>query len=361
MYATPLKNESKALLDVWYHIAATYSETDDSLRLYVNGTLVANETIFSSDSIKTAGTKNYICRGQDGDYLNGTVDNVAIWGRAFTDDEIRYFYERPLSIENYGDIRVDDGIGYTNPNSIDTDGDGLSDNEELYFGLDGYLTDPTNVDTDGDGLGDFQEWSIFGTDPTTNDTDSDNFTDDFDIFPLDSTEWIDTDGDGVGDNADFFPLDFNESQDSDLDGLGNNLELLMQTNPLSNDTDGDGSLDSIDKFPLNSSEYLDSDNDGFGDNSDSCPLDGKDHLDSDSDGICDNSDAFPLNPNESLDSDSDGYGDNSDIYPNDASRYKDPVQKVEKKDPIDGNTLDLAFPYIIMIGVIYFIFKFFRK
>jgi len=361
MYATPLKNESKALLDVWYHISATYSETDDSLRLYVNGTLVANETISSSDSIKTAGTKNYICRGQDGDYLNGTVDNIAIWGRAFTDNEIRYFYEKPLSIENYGDIRVDDGIRYTNPNSIDTDGDGLSDNEEFYFGLDGYLTDPTNIDTDGDGLGDYQEWSIFGTDPTTNDTDSDNFTDDIDIFPLDSADWIDTDGDGVGDNQDFFPFDFNESQDSDLDGLGDNLEELMQTDPFSNDTDGDGSLDSIDKFPLNSSEYLDSDNDGFGDNSDSCPLDGKDHLDSDSDGICDNSDAFPLNPNESLDSDSDGYGDNSDLYPNDASRYKDPVQKVEKKDPIGENTLDLAFPYIILIGVIYFVFKFFRK
>ena len=361
LYSTPLRNDTKAVLGVWYHVAASYSETEDSLRLYVNGTLAANETISSSDSIKTTGNKNYICRGQNGDYLNGTIDNIAIWERAFSDDEIKYFYERPLGIGNYFQFRVDDGIRYTNANSTDTDGDGLSDREEFYFGFDGYLTDPTNKDTDGDGLDDYLEWSLLGTDPTTNDTDSDNFTDDIDVFPFDPTEWIDTDGDGVGDNLDYFPFDFNESQDSDLDGLGNKLELLMQTDPFSNDTDGDGSIDSIDKFPLNSSEFMDSDGDGYGDNSDKCPENPIDHLDSDNDGFCDNSDAFPLNPNEYLDSDSDGYGDNSDKYPNDASRYSDPVQKVENKGPLGEGTLDLALPFIVLFGAVYFIFKFFRK
>ena len=384
LYTTPLKNESKALLDVWYHIAATYSETDDFLRLYVNGTLVANETISPSHSIKTAGDKNYICRGQNGDdYLNGTVDNIAIWGRAFSDDEIRYFYERPLSIDNYVDIRMDDGIRYTNPNSIDTDGDGLSDNEEFYFGLDGYLTDPTNIDTDGDGLSDYQEMYIFGTDPTTNDTDSDNFTDDIDIFPLDSAEWLDTDGDGVGDNQDAFPLDANATKDSDSDGVANNFEDINnngvvdngETDPLDPDTDGDGYCDGFsnvtvdeeqicignDLFPTDSGDWHDKDGDGYGDNTDDCPEDKRDWLDTDLDGFCDNSDAFADNPNEWKDSDSDGYGDNSDKYPNDSSRYADPVQKVEKKDPLGEGTLDLAFPYIILMGAVYFIFKFFRK
>ena len=361
LYSTPLQNDTKAVLDVWYHVAATYSETEDSLRLYVNGTLTANTTITSSHSIKSAGSKNYICRGQNGDYLNGTVDNVAVWGRTFSDDEIRYFYERPLGIDNYFNFRVDDGIRFTNPNSADTDGDGLSDKEEFYFGLDGFLTDPTNVDTDGDGLNDFVEFSLFGTDPTTNDSDSDNFTDDVDIFPLDPNEWIDSDGDEVGDNSDFFPFDLNESKDSDLDGLGDNLEILMQTDPFSNDTDGDGSIDSIDKFPLNVSEYLDSDGDGYGDNSDQCPQNPSDFLDSDGDGFCDNSDAFPLNSNEYMDSDNDGYGDNSDKYPNDPSKYSDPVQEVDRKDPLGEGTLDLALPYIILVGVVYFVYKFFRR
>ena len=360
-YSTPLDNDTKAALDVWYHVAATYSEMDQSLRLYVNGTLATNTTILASDSIKTTGSNNYICRGKNGDYLNGTVDNIAVWGRSFTEDEIRYFYERPLGIDNYYNFRVDDGIRFTDPNSTDTDGDGLSDREEFYFGLDGYLTDPTNVDTDGDGLDDYLEWSVYGTDPTTNDTDSDNVTDDIDVFPFDSTEWIDTDRDGVGDNLDYFPFDSNESQDSDLDGLGNKLEILMQTDPFSNDTDGDGSIDSIDKFPLNSSEFLDSDGDGYGDNSDKCPNNENDYLDSDNDGYCDNSDAFPLNPNEYLDSDNDGYGDNSDKYPNDASRYSDPVQIIENTDPLGEGTLDMALPFIVLVGAVYFVFKFFRK
>ena len=94
---------------------------------------------------------------------------------------------------------------------------------------------------------------------------------------------------------------------------------------------------------------------------DKCPENSNDYLDSDNDGACDNSDAFPLNPNEYLDSDSDGYGDNSDKYPNDASKYNDPVQKVKTNDPLGGGTLDLALPYIVLIGTFYFIFKFFRK
>ena len=361
LYSTPLENDTKAILGVWYHIAATYSETDNSLRLYVNGTLATNTTISSSHSIKSAGSENYICRGQNGDYLNGTIDNIAVWARSFSEDEVRYFYERPLGIGNYFSFRVDDGIMYTNPNSIDTDGDGLSDREEFYFGFDGYLTDPTNIDTDGDGIDDYSEWSVYGTDPTTNDTDLDNFTDDIDVFPLDFSEWLDTDGDGVGDNLDFFPFDYNESQDSDLDGLGNKLEILMGTDPFFNDTDGDGSIDSIDKFPLNSSEFLDSDGDGYGDNFDKCPYNKIGYLDSDSDGYCDNSDAFPLNPNEYLDSDGDGYGDNSDKYPNDPSKYSDPVLNIENTDPLGEGTLDRALPFIILVGTVYFIFKFFRK
>ena len=391
LYTTPLKNESKAVLNEWYHVAATYSETNNSLRLYVNGTLAANESISPSHSIKTAGDKNYICKSQDGDYLNGTVDNVAIWGRAFTDDEIRYFYERPLGIDDadgdgfpdYLKFRVEDGIMTTNANSADTDGDGLSDNEELYFGLDGYLTDPTNIDTDGDGLGDYQEWLIFGTDPTTNDTDSDNVTDDIDVFPLDSSEWIDTDGDGVGNNQDAFPLDFNATKDSDSDGIADNYEDLNgnsivdngETDYLNPDTDDDGYCDGLinvtvedlqlcianDLFPTDAGDWLDTDGDGYGDNSDACPEDGRDWLDTDLDGFCDNSDAFHENANEWKDSDSDGYGDNSDKYPKDATRHADPIQKVEKKDPIGEGTLDLALPYIVLIGAVYFVFKFFRK
>lgn len=54
---------------------------------------------------------------------------------------------------------------------LDSDGDGLSDEEEKKLG-----TDPNNPDTDGDKLFDGQEIT-WGTDPKKADTDGDGYTD----------------------------------------------------------------------------------------------------------------------------------------------------------------------------------------
>ncbi|MBI4135320.1 hypothetical protein HY477_01130 [Candidatus Uhrbacteria bacterium] len=56
---------------------------------------------------------------------------------------------------------------------IDSDGDGLTDLEEINI----HDTDPFNPDTDGDGLFDGEEVNIYGTDPLNPDTDGDGFTD----------------------------------------------------------------------------------------------------------------------------------------------------------------------------------------
>lgn len=58
------------------------------------------------------------------------------------------------------------------PLIIDTDGDGLNDDEEARLG-----TNPLSPDTDGDGLTDYQEVMIYGTDPLNPDTDGDGYTD----------------------------------------------------------------------------------------------------------------------------------------------------------------------------------------
>jgi hypothetical protein len=56
---------------------------------------------------------------------------------------------------------------------LDSDGDGLTDYEEINV----YDTDPFNPDTDGDGLTDFEEVIIYGTDPLNPDTDGDGYLD----------------------------------------------------------------------------------------------------------------------------------------------------------------------------------------
>ncbi len=55
---------------------------------------------------------------------------------------------------------------------VDTDGDGLSDSEEMAIG-----TDINKVDTDGDGLSDYEEVKTYHTDPLNPDTDGDGYSD----------------------------------------------------------------------------------------------------------------------------------------------------------------------------------------
>ena len=56
--------------------------------------------------------------------------------------------------------------------AVDTDEDGLTDDEEVDVG-----TDPAVFDSDGDGLGDGDEINVFGTDPLVPDTDGDGVSD----------------------------------------------------------------------------------------------------------------------------------------------------------------------------------------
>ncbi len=78
----------------------------------------------------------------------------------------------------------------------DSDGDGLSDGDEEYFG-----TDPNDPDTDDDGLNDGDEIAI-GTDPLSSDTDGDGISDgdEVNLEGTDPTKF-DSDGDGFSDSA----------------------------------------------------------------------------------------------------------------------------------------------------------------
>ena len=103
----------------------------------------------------------------------------------------------PDIVEEYGLKPNGQPIG-TDPNKIDTDDDGIDDNDELGyiigeftsdFTILDYLrtlkphSDPTKVDTDGDGLDDKEELES-GTNPCSSDTDGDKILDGDDIYPL---------------------------------------------------------------------------------------------------------------------------------------------------------------------------------
>lgn len=104
------------------------------------------------------------------------------------------------------------------------------------------------ADSDGDGLTDNDEVSVHGTDPLDSDTDDDGLTDGAEVNthntdPLDA----DTDNDGLNDGAEVNthhtdPLD----PDTDDDGLPDGIEVSTGMDPLDPDTDDDGIPDGRD-------------------------------------------------------------------------------------------------------------------
>ncbi|MFA5021703.1 MAG: hypothetical protein WC508_01290 [Patescibacteria group bacterium] len=73
---------------------------------------------------------------------------------------------------NISNTNIDSNINSETNQNLDSDQDGLIDTEERMYG-----TDPNNPDTDGDGLTDRDEVKVFRTDPNNPDTDGDGYKD----------------------------------------------------------------------------------------------------------------------------------------------------------------------------------------
>lgn len=191
-----------------------------------------------------------------------------------------------LSYGDYEDFYISGyvGVSFRLWSKKDSDGDGLSDDDET----DIYFTNPNKTDTDGDGLNDYDEIFKYFTEPNKADADVDGLNDYDEIFKFGTNpNKADTDGDGLidGDEVNNYFTDPKNS-DTDGDGLTDGYEVLVvKTNPLSIDTDGDGIPDADDECP-----NLPEDFDGFEDE-DGCP-----DVDNDGDGILDVDDKCPDKP-----------------------------------------------------------------
>jgi outer membrane protein OmpA-like peptidoglycan-associated protein len=132
----------------------------------------------------------------------------------------------------------------TDKNNPDTDGDGLSDGDEVLK----YKTSPTKADTDGDGLSDGQEINQYKTDPLKADTDGDGLNDGEEVLKYKTDPLkADTDGDGLTDGQEVQKYKTDPLKaDTDGDGLNDGQEVMKyKTDPLKVDTDGGSVNDGV--------------------------------------------------------------------------------------------------------------------
>jgi hypothetical protein len=216
-------------------------------------------------------------------------------------------------------------VNYGAVKNSDTDGDGLTDGDEVYV----YNTDPLASDTDNDGLPDKWELDKSKTSPIMADTDKDGVPDGSEDPDHDSLvnglefAWktdplvADTDNDGLTDGDEVNVHGTNPLvADTDNDGLNDGYEVSIGTNPLDPDTDHDGLTDASEvNVYFTDPKDADTDDDGLTDG-DEVKVYGTDPLvaDTDHDGLKDGDEVNvyrtnPLDP----DSDDDGLLDGQEI------------------------------------------------
>ncbi len=270
----------------------------------------------------------------------------------------------------------------TDPNNPDTDGDGYGDGDEVNFGSDPLNPcdpNPTNAvcDIDGDGLTNAEE-ATAGTDPTNPDTDGDGVLDGEEVTGVNdpSTPYTPT---GTSDPLDpCDPINTSPACDSDGDGLSNGDEATNGTDPNNPDTDGDGYTDGYEVIngfdpldpcdPNNMSVSCDSDDDGLSNGDEATNGTNPNDPDTDNDGVLDGEEVHgvddpstpyvptgtsnPLDPCDPLatslacDGDGDGVSDADEATngtnPNDPDTDGDGVTDGEEVHGVD----DPSTPYV---------------
>lgn len=288
-----------------------------------------------------------------------------------TDVDNDGYGDNPLGV-NGDDCKYQNGNSSVDLNGCpDNDGDGYSNQGDIF------QNDQTQqADFDSDGYGDNSSGLFGDACPSTygestrdrygcTDSDFDGWSDDYDRFPQDSSQWNDSDDDGYGDEFNGFQGDAcpsivgNSTEDRfgcadfDSDGWSDDGDDLPSEPSQWKDRDGDGYGENTvgvnpDSFPADGTQWNDSDGDGHGDNpygteGDWFPDDATRWQDSDRDGIADEDDAFPNEVTQWRDTDGDGYGDEetgnrADAFPNDVNEWAD-----SDMDGL-GNNAD-AFPF----------------
>lgn len=171
-------------------------------------------------------------------------DGMADWWEDFYGFDKNNADDASLDADTDGLSNLEEFQAKTDPLVSDSDADGIEDGDEINT----YSTDPLNSDSDNDGISDGDEVDTHGTNPLAVDSDNDGVNDYDEINVYSSNPLAeDTDADGILDGWEVqYGLDINldDAQiDTDSDNLVNIDEQTSGTDPTNSDTDNDGLLD----------------------------------------------------------------------------------------------------------------------
>ncbi|MGN0240992.1 MAG: VWA domain-containing protein [Candidatus Weimeria sp.] len=150
-------------------------------------------------------------------------DDNSLFAGWYTDKELTNYFNFDKDTINKDTTLYANWYDYNS--KTDSDSDGLNDSLEKILG-----TDPNKKDTDGDGLSDYDEVMVTGTDPLNPDSNGDGIND----------SESDTDSDGLTDKKEAELGTDPKNADSDYDDLTDYDEVnKYHTDPNKADTDGD--------------------------------------------------------------------------------------------------------------------------
>lgn len=220
--------------DQFHQVALVVDRENGNVAGFVNGMEVWSEgftTLKESRERVTIGGSSDLLLGEELDRWHGSIDDVAIWRRALSADEIASLWN--------------DGRGTEIGTLIaDGDRDGMHDFWEQEWGLD-WERDDHSEDPDGDGLSNLEEY-VMKTDPRLGDSDGDGLGDHVETrtgvwASIDDTGTdpgrFDSDGDGLSDGEESMAMTAGRARldpnraDTDRDGFVDGDEVEVGTTP----------------------------------------------------------------------------------------------------------------------------------
>jgi len=92
-----LDSTNYLIIGMWYHLVGVYDKNTNSIKIYFNG-VEENSITYNKNFINTSDENLFIGSKKGiGNFFNGTIDEVRIWNRSLSSDEIKELYESKVT------------------------------------------------------------------------------------------------------------------------------------------------------------------------------------------------------------------------------------------------------------------------